>query len=388
MPLNSLTKLAVAGALLACLASRARAEDIVCGLAQDEVIQVDGLADDWDGVKPTLFAGPDRKDAAVSVRCNYDSQNVYLYVDVTDDWVVRRGPRDKKGAEDRISLEIGRARLQITPADPDRHLGRKLVGKARGLVLVDTRREHGFAVELGLPRASAGLAGSPQTAFAVSFTDCDMKATAAADGTIGSPPNSTLSVAEGDALYRQFLADQHYTARDVWFDQRADLDGAPGDERVVAAGRTIGVLSDRYSFVQLPVAKKDIVKLSLETLDWGKKRRSIVVQYIERSAEGSREVLTVWHVARDGAFAKVFAIEVAKASSAGRMVSTWSVVPGKAHKRAGCCLLRVQAATAKGFTEATWHESPATDMVPILLPWGEARQREWIIVDDNAEAVD
>jgi hypothetical protein len=384
---------------LPALGHAASFSDVVCTPVQPDVIMIDGLFDDWHGVQGTSFAGADRKDAAITLRCNTDDALVYLAVDVSDEWLVRRGGGDKKGPEDEIQLELGGLRLTVAPADPDRRIGRKLAGKARGLVVADTRTRTGWAIELAVPRAAIGLGlATPSVRLSARFQDVDMKAATSVDEVVATPPGATLTLAEGDALFKQFLDEQRMKPADVWFDQRADVDGDKGDERIVAAGRTIAVLSDRYAFMQLGVPRKDILEVRLEKLHWNRPgRRSLVVRYVERGAgkdAGSREVLAVWHVSSDGQFTRVLAVEIGKESAQGKLTSTWAVVPTryapptgkKAARKPGCCALRVSLGTVTGFTADTWRERPAEDMVPILLPWAQpqVKAREWVLDGDVA----
>src|SRR5690349_21907662 len=97
------------------LIGSAQGAEIVCGLVETDVVQVDGMLDDWQGVRPVLV-GPGSKDAGFATRCNYDQATVYLAIDVSDQQLIRRKKNDR-GAEDTLILDFGRDRLEISPAD-------------------------------------------------------------------------------------------------------------------------------------------------------------------------------------------------------------------------------------------------------------------------------
>jgi hypothetical protein len=100
----------------------------------------------------------------------------------------------------------------------------------------------------------------------------------------------------------------------------------------------------------------------------------VVVRYREHGGGGSREVLAVWAL-RDGALARIFAHEIGKQVGAARMTNRVEIVPRKGKARGHDIV--IQPGEVVGFTAETWNETPASDMVPILLPWGEKKEEVW-----------
>jgi hypothetical protein len=367
----------------------ARAAEVVCVLVEKDVVNVDGLLDEWTWTKGTRFAGANARDAAMTVRCAYDDDGLYLSVDVVDDQLVRRKKGDK-GAEDQVVVSFGgKAVLDLAPGDPDGGVAARLK-VPKGVAAADSLQPKGWSVEVALPRARVPGWGKSVTALAagVEWRDADMFSEKQAQEVVGTPPGSTLVLEEGASLYKQYLDDMHIKPKDIWMDQMANMDGEPGDERVIGAGRTIGILSDRYSYMTLPVPKKDVLSVKLVDLA-GEGQVAIVAHYVERGNGGSREVVAVWMLQPDGSFARPFAHEVAKESPAGRMTNVWSMEPrtppkGKGKKGAkkapaggkGLDIV-ITVGEVRGFTAETWNESPATDMAPILLPWAEPKRERW-----------
>ena len=375
------------------MAPGAQAAEIVCGLAAQDLVVVDGMLDDWQGVTAERFAAGAFNDAGLAVRCNYDAQAVYLAVDVSDNQLIRRGKGDR-GAEDMLVLAFGATRLELLPADGENRLPMKARwsnGKpVKGLEIADSLQPKGWSFELAIPKARLpGFAkGVTQVAFHLELHDADLFSERAAQDVISSGDGGKLVLEEGAQLYKQALADLRIKPKDIWLDQLANMDGAPGKERVIVAGRTVVIMGEAYSYMQLPVVKKDVLALKLVDLA-GEGKTSIVVHYVERGNGGAREIVAVWNVLSDGSFGRPFAAEVAKESAVGRMTCKWALEPKQTRK--GKKLVKgkgqdivVRVGDVRGFSQETWNEYPAEDMAPILLPWGEVKEQRWHFRGDES----
>jgi hypothetical protein len=381
-------------AWLVALAPRpAGADEITCGLVEKDVVQIDGLLDDWRGVAGSRFAGSNMKDLAATVRCNYGADTLFVSIDVVDDQLIRRKKGDK-GAEDTLVLRLGpagrEAVVEVVPGDADQNLAAR-VKAPKGTAVADSLQPKGWSVEIGLPRGRVPAWGKGVTSLALGLAvrDADLFSEKQAQETLTLPPESRLVLEEGASLYQQFLADQGLGPKDIWLDQMANMDGEPGDERVVVGGRTIGVLGEQYYFMVLPVMKKDVRKLELVDLA-GEGKKALLAHYVERGNGGSREVLAVWSLLPDGAWARPFAHEVAKESPIGKITSTWTLEPrkggkGKKAKAGGNGLdLVIRVGETRGFSAATWNETPAADMAPMLLPWSDVKEERWRFQGDES----
>jgi len=375
------------------LASQARAAHIVCGLAEKDLIVVDGLLDDWHGVPAERFSSESYADAGLQLRCNYDADAIYLSIDVADNQLIRRGKNDK-GAEDMLVLAFGAQRLELLPGDGENRVpmrARWAGGKpTKGLQIADSLQPKGWSFELAMPRARVpGLGkGTTQVPFELEFHDADLFSERSPQDVITTGQDGVLVLEEGAQLYKQVLEDLHIKQKDIWKDQLANMDGVPGMERVIVAGRTVAILGDSYSYMQLPVPKKDIVALRLVDLA-GEGKTAIVVHYVERGNGGSREVLAVWNVMSDGSFSRTLAAEVGKESPAGRMTCRWTIEQKQVKK--GRKVIKgkgqdivVRVGDVRGFNQDSWNELPAEDMAPILLPWGEVKEQRWHFRGDES----
>ena len=89
---------------------------LACQLAEPGSIDVDGMLDDWEGVKPVRANGKD-KDQSFDVRCLTDGTRLAIAIDVRDDELIRfaQATAKKQAGEDRVTLQLqaGGAPLQL-----------------------------------------------------------------------------------------------------------------------------------------------------------------------------------------------------------------------------------------------------------------------------------
>jgi hypothetical protein len=150
----------------------------------------------------------------------------------------------------------------------------------------------------------------------------------------------------------------------------ADMGGDPGLERVLRIGKVVGVIGKEFLYFEVPVQDARDIK-DFRVIDLaGDRKNAVAVRYVEHGGGGSREVLGIWKIVGPN-FRRTFAAEVAKQQGSNRIENRVSFVArGRAHD------LVIEAGRATGFGADSYHEEPAADMVPILLPWdGPKRQR-------------
>jgi hypothetical protein len=376
--------------LMLCAASGvASANEIECGLTQEGVITIDGLLDDWKGVKGVSNSSGSTGDAGFTIRCNYDEEALYLSVEVSDERLIRN---KKPGAgDDHVALAFGDKVLEVYPGDTDKKIKASTTwsdgGSTRWVTWVDSLTAKGWAVELAMPfgRVPGGGGKVVRIPFQLDFHDND-KAVATKAETVVTTGEGALVLEEASGLVEQFLADNKLSKKDVTLDVSANLDTEAGNERVVAAGKYVAVFTREYSFIQLPVAKsKDVLEVKVIDLS-GQGKASVVGRYIERGGGGSREVLAVWNMGTDGGFNRTFVHELGKQLGESRITSKWELAPrtivkGKGKKKkvvkAPGYDIVIRPGEAVGFTQETWNESPAEDMLPIVLPWSGTKQEVW-----------
>jgi hypothetical protein len=356
---------------------------LACQLAEPGSIDVDGMLDDWEGVKPVRANGKD-KDQSFDLRCLTDGTRLAIAIDVRDDELIRfaQATAKKQAGEDRVTIALGTGaplQLALFPGTekiaPRRLLGGKKAPK--WITVEDTQQPKGWSIELELPLAKIGgwSASAPSVDAAIAFHDAD---DFSAKGAEALEQTITLSLGDKPKLLDGFLREARLKKQDVVIDQVADVDRQhPGTERVVAGGKVLGVLTDTYGFVELPVSSaKDVLKIELVDLR-GDGGRVVVTHLRQRGNGGSRDLIAVWG-ADGGRVEQLFAVEVRKEADGNRLESRWELVAaGKRSKRgkkkAKGKELVVIAQPATGWDEDTFEEEPAEDAEPIHLPWDPAR---------------
>jgi hypothetical protein len=357
------------------LPAPARAADLPCGPAEKGTINLDGLTDDWAEVEG-LDAGGKDPNLSFTLKCNVEERSLMLLVDVRDSYFVRT--KAAKPGEDHLELTLAGHRLTIFPGDARAipTVARWGTKPAKNVKAVSALQQNGWAVELAIPMAAIpGYKVGMPLAYKLTAADCDSKATLKTERTVDSTGN--IVFAEGDAALEGFLKDRNLKRSDIWFDKGISLGGKSGG-RVVIAGHLLAFITDGYVFIELPAKQRaDVKETRLADLA-GDGRQAILMRYVERGAGGSREVLAAWRIVGDSEIRRVFAAEVGKQTAAGRVDDKVSFV-----KRGRATDVVIDASAAGGISAATWKDSPADDMIPLMLPWADDRHARYQFLGDE-----
>jgi hypothetical protein len=362
------------GVVLVLASTAAEAADIPCSPVEAGVIHVDGLLQDWDGVE-AIEVGGRSADLSFTVRCNYDAKALYLAIDVRDDYLART--KDAHPAEDHVELAFsdGRKidRLVIYPSDPARGVRRVARwSSGRGLAgveLADARLATGWTVEARLARASVpGFVPDAQLLrAAIAVSDCDSKARPAAKSRLGTAPTGgadslgAIVFPQASSSLDAFLRDRKLAASELWFDRPARSGG--GSVRAVVGPGLVAFVSDEYAWLALPLReRKDLLDARLVDLA-GDGREALVIRYVERAANGSREVLAAFRPGGEG-LRRAFGVETGKAQGANRLATRVSFV-----KRGRATDLLIEALPATGWTQASYREQRDAELAPLPTPW-------------------
>jgi hypothetical protein len=365
---HALRALALLASSAVSFAATARAADLPCGPAEPGTVQLDGLTDDWADV-PGVVVGGNDANLSFTVKCNVEPQKLLLLVDVRDNYFVRT--RQARPGEDHIALTLAGHTLSIYPGDARAIPTQTRWGKrpAKKISAVSALQEHGWAVELALPFSSLpGYKAGMPLSYRAQVSDCDSKAKLTTERTLAD--GGRVVFAEVAGALDGFLKDRGLAKRDIWFDRGLSLGGNKG-ARVVLASRDLAVITDGYVYVELPFATRADVK-DVRVVDLaGDRRQAVALRYLERGGGGAREVLAIFRPAGDE-LRRVFAAEVGKTTPAGHVEDKVTFV-----RRGRATDIVIAAGAAAGLSAATWHETPADDMIPILLPWSADRRARY-----------
>ncbi|MCB9555696.1 MAG: hypothetical protein H6707_06295 [Deltaproteobacteria bacterium] len=367
---------------------------IPCLPVEKGVIQLDGVLNDWGNTQVSEFAGPaisvgraawsGAADLSLSVRCNHDQRYLYLGLAVRDEYVVRLA--SKRAEDDQVRLRFGHKILTIRPTDFKKIKTETRWGNATrfaGAVIAEGLLDDGYALELQLPLSALpgyrkGIAELPIT-FEV--LDCDAKARMRHETTLSA--RSQVVFAAAAAHLKAFLSDKGYRASQIRKRLEADVVGKSGVETVVLVGRTVGIIGDElptggYFYLDLQVRKPtDIHEIKLVDLN-GDKKAELLVSYIENAHNGYRKLLAVYRFDSSDKFVRPLTVELQKGQGAKWIKNRFRLQPGKGKRKAAGQDLVFDQPSAHGYDQGTFHEAPATDAFPILLPWGNGAKKRAI----------
>jgi hypothetical protein len=388
--------LAIAAVAFAVLGAGTARAGHVCQAVEAGAVEVDAMLDDWRGLgdRAPLRRGRGSDDSSFALRCAFDAERLYLAIEVRDDRLIRSAGRGARGqgGEDvlRLSLRAGAGPAAWTmsyfPGTRGFKARRVGGGPARA---DDSLRDDGWQLEVGVPLGQVpGWAGStPLLRGEVVYADAD-RADAGEDRLRFA---GELHFSTHVPALRGFLGHARLSVADLALDELAEIDGRPGNERVVAGGRYIAVLTDSFAFIELPIASPtDLERAELVDFD-DDGRVSLLTHYRQRGGGGSREVVAVWTVAASGEIERALGFEVGLALGGRVLSNRWSLVPAGLHRadarrstarrgrRAGAArrldiLVEVGPQDNAGWDAASFARiTPSPDTRPILTPWSERR---------------
>lgn len=360
------------GALVLLTPRVAFAGALSCEEADAGTVTIDGMLDDWEGVAKDRAGGKDA-DQSFDVRCLVEGDTLAVSIDVRDEYLTRihKASAKLQVAEDHLDVTLGNVVLRLWPGKnkeaPRRLLvtGKKTKKLPKWVQVEDTQEPKGWSIEIAVPVGKLGAEDSVDGK--VTFTDADDE-TVHTTTTLEDSLTLTLGAAAPKVTAADtldgFLRDTHLKKKDLTLDQTA------GGVHYVAGGKFLGVVGDKYSYVELPVdSAKDVKKLALADLRGDGKREVVCV--LDQAGDGSsREVVAVFGAEGD-ALQQLFAVEVHLEAAGNAIDDTWSLEPRKVKGKAKGQELRVEAGTATGWDEDSFEETP-TDAEAIHLPWDDA----------------
>ena len=351
--------------VLVGLAGTAEADrsTIRCDNQSTAELSVDGMLDDWG--KDVITRIGVASDGQFALRCSWDGKALALSLDVLDDRVVRIG--SGKGEQDHVKVTIAAGgRPVLVDVFPGNAIAKAKITKPAKVSVAQSLQPKGFSVELRVPASAlAGLtASTPSLALDIAFVDADK---AAGGDTFPIELSATIELGDRKDLLDDFLRTVRLRRSDVRFDKLDDLDpDRRGNERIVAGGTVIGVLTDQFAYVSLPAAKPADVK-KIELLPLGPRTRIVAATVRQSGNGGSRDLLMLWTV-WTGQLQPLGQIEIRKEMGTNVLEAAWKIVKGKKGPE-----LWVEAKPAVGWSAESWNEMPAEDADPILLPWDTAK---------------
>ncbi|MET0286977.1 MAG: hypothetical protein ABW352_21015 [Polyangiales bacterium] len=373
--------------LLLLFTTSALAEPLRIERSQEKM-KVDGALLEWRGANFRELGGGE--DARVRFAIASVDGGLYVGAEVYDD-VLRPGsdalvlslamPKDKGVDASEVWLYPGRgsvrarASLSLNGAAPTAATQIPIVEGplARGV---------GYVVEAFVPwQAIVGGAHWHDGRGALRFVDSD----GPKDETVlrtdpaqraADLPALSLGLGQEDML-GSFLSEKELVGIKPRYDFRDNVAGDDRKERVVIIGQYVVVFGpgfkngESYNYDVLPFAADGGLK-NAQLVDLnGDGRKELVASGRQTNVLGLREVWLVLALEELG-MNQIFGIETKKESKGGFLENTVAILPARGKE-----LPRIEqkVGRALGLDASTYRENAATDVQPVLLPWGEISAR-------------
>lgn len=356
-------------------------------------VKVDGVLKEWSPrahAKETVAGKTDGLSLDVGVM--YDDAKLYVAAEVGDP----KGSRSGKHAEneDHVSMTIafpaGRGALKayevgFWAGKPGSSVGavKWLSGPSKGqdvagAKIVESDTKGGYVFEAAIPWSSFAEARTMRVGLRAALryhsVDGTVKGVLATGGGSVDKPNdlAPLPTAPEQAVVEGLLAQKNLAGEKPRIDIYADLAGDERKERISVFGNFFTICGPGYrsghQFFWRQVAG-DIVSVEVRDVT-GRGKEDLVVRKRIAQPTATHEILEVWSLVPGDEPVTVFAHQIGVASSDGKKkVSSSARISQKE--------IEIAVEPAVGWDASTFKETVASDVEPILLPWGTVRSRTY-----------
>ncbi len=353
--------------------------------------KLDGVVKEWHARSPareTLSGKTDALGLDVAVQSGDDT--LWLAAEVVDPTLTRTGKFGMN--EDHVTLTIafpaGRGVLKayevgLWPGIPGSApgvvkwtAGPNAGQKVAGAKVVENDVKGGVTLEATIPWSSFPEAATVRVGMRAAFRWHDGDGSAVT-GVLGTGPGSVegptelpaLPIAAEQAVLEGLLEQKGLSGTKPKIDMYADVAGDDRKERISVFGRFFTICGPGYrsgrQFFWRELAG-EIVSLETKELTAHGKEELIIRRRVPHGAS-THELLEVWSIPAKGEEpTTIFAAQIAIASADGKKKVSNAV-------RLGLKEIEVTTEPAVGWDAASFEETVAGDVEPILLPWGTVK---------------
>lgn len=352
-------------------------------LVQAKSIKMDGVPKEWDALTAlgTAVKGtPKKPDLEAKAGIAYDTTNIFLAADVTDDTL--------KPGLDRLVFVLGfpggtTYEVEVYPGEPGKTAGSaKMGGKAiTGAKVVEAPRSGGWTLEATIPWSTFAMASSVRVGLRAGFFvhDADGAAVDLVAGNTSSTAYASLPQLATES--EQSLADGLIKEKGLKgapkYNLLGDVAGDSMKERVLVYERYLIVLGSsfrkgsEYYFNDMGVDANAGMVPSCELKDVnGDGQQEIVIRKRFGSSTKYREAFQVLSFGKSEVPNPLFTHEVAVVTPDGSVENTVSTL-ADGSKTA----FKIEVGAAKGFHAGNYKEPRESGYDSILLPWGTIKSR-------------
>ena len=385
--------------LVAPAAARAQAGIRVTEM---ERVRIDGALGEWQGATfTTVGHGPD---ASMRFALGHDGDSLYVAAEVWDDRMVRTS--SPGGREDAIVLTLALPH-------GSRHEGFDILlfagvagraaasasmgpvgGRARPLASAQVvegplARGHGYSIEAKIPfSALPGGSRWDQARASIRLRDVDTEAhpeIEAEPALVAVDPRHLerllplMPTGGASGALADFLDHHGLGAARPSHDLSGDVLGDGRPERVYLVERFLVItgagLRDgaAYAYHELPIERgTDVRSAQLRDLT-GDGKAELVIVLRQRNAQGERDLYSVMSLSAEPP-RQIFGIEIRKAVGQAFVEARVRIAPARGRRPPE---IEVRTHRADGLDAETLRESPASDVEPMLVPWGPVASRTY-----------
>ncbi|HEY8073912.1 MAG TPA: sugar-binding protein [Labilithrix sp.] len=358
-------------------------------------VKLDGMLDEWTERTPAAetIAGK-TDDLSFAVAVEYDADRLYVAGEVTDPRLARTSAHAE--TDDHASMTIafpsGRGALKAYEigmwagkAGESAGAVKWLAGPSKGqditgAKLVENEVKGGYTFEAAIPWASFAEARTTRVGLRAALRYHDVDAggvhgvVATSKGSIDRPQDLAPMPTEPEqAVVDGLLAARSLASTAPSIDVFADVAGDDRKERISVFGKFFTICGPGYrggrQFFWRAVSG-DLVALETRDFNGDGKDDFIVRRRVSAPSGAMHEVLEVWAIPSGDEPLTLLAHEIAIASADGKK-RVADVV------RVGQKEVEVSVEGVTGWDQASFHEQTASDVEPILLPWGPLKSRTY-----------
>ncbi len=357
-------------------------------LVDPKIVRIDGVPKEWpqamDALSSTVKGKPTKASLSAKALIAYDSTNVYVAADVTDDVLL--------GGADHVSLILAvpgaktATTVDLYPGEPGKTAGSvKIQGAVpTGAKLVEAPKEGGYTLEAKVPWAAIPGTDSRRVGLSAGLFVHDSDGASGVTAIVGTSTNQARSSllplwTEPEQALFDGLVKPKGLPRTPKFEGFGDLDGDGFDERVLVFGNYLTVVGSsfregkQFYYGDLGVDAEAGMLPSMEVVDRsGDGHADVVLRKRYGNDTRYREMIDILSFGREGAPKSVFRHETALLTEVGSVSNLVRFVDEK-----GVRTIVVETLPAKGFDAANYHEATEKTFAPLLLPWGPIRAQRY-----------
>ncbi len=384
----ALLRLSCAAALIFALAPRtasAEGTSLRANLVEPRSIKLDGVPKEWSALSAVGFAVKGRAakaDLEARAGIAYDTNNVYIAADVTDD-VLRAGG-------DHLQIVLGFPggnvdEVNLYPGDPGKTPGSARTKDGAAIPsarVVEAPRSGGWSLEASIPWAAFPQAKLVRVGLRGALFVHDADSSTTVKSVVGTAPSAayaslpSVNTEPEQSLFDGLIREKNLRGAPR-YNLLADVAGDAMKERVLVFDRWLVVLGSsfrkgsEYYYGDLGVAGDQIPSCEVRDLT-GDGQSEIILRKRFVSGTRTREMVQVMSFGAGEVPLPIFQHELSVTTDAGSVADdlTFATDGGKT-------AIKITPGKATGFNAGNYREPTETAYDPVLLPWGAVGSRTY-----------